>query len=194
MNKEDIYLAILRFGKAKGVIGVTYDELYIHLYKNEYITQEELAFFNERQKPHGSTRDKWLNICRLFEESFPVTNNGRRLMSMDSYFKLIEHQELVDAKNNSLSAKRFSYAAIFIAVIAPTASLYFAYEQSQKPITLSEAQVNILKYQPFDKDQIIDITQKSYIIQKSSNELLKKASIELSQIKSTLQNGTKQQK
>ena len=173
MSEDSVYLSILKFGKARGIVGVTYDELYDHLYDEGYITQEEVRFFKKNgRNVDGEQTVKYLNISRLFEESFPVVNNGKRLMSMDSYFKLLEHQELTEAQNNAASAKLFSYIAIGIAILAPVISIGVSLYQSQKPVSLSDEQIEILQPRQFDENDILNSSQRIIDSQGETNRLL----------------------
>jgi len=67
MSDDSIYLSILKFGKAKGIIGVTYEEFYDHLHVQGHISQVEIDFFIQTgNKQDGNLKDKWLMISRLF--------------------------------------------------------------------------------------------------------------------------------
>lgn len=141
-----------------GLSGVTYKDLYKHLHEKQHITKEDLENFNlKRPQDNEESFLKKRHIDVIFEESFPHTHmGGIRAMSMDSYFKLIEHQELVEARVSSRSARRFSFVAIFLAVVTPLASMYLSYQQSKNPITLADAQISELRAQSFDDSNIIE--------------------------------------
>lgn len=159
-SSDDVYISILKLGKKNGVKGVAYDELYENLHNEKYIT------VTEREQLKNSAREvRYLkqSIDKLLEESCPSTTERTsgvraRVMSMDSYFKLLEHEELIEVKNSSNSARKFSIIAIAIAFISLFVSLLFGF----KPTTINESQI----------DRIIKSISLSFNVTKTSDKTI----------------------
>lgn len=145
---SDMYLEFLKFGLEKGFKGVTEKELLELAKKLGYFTAAEIQGVNRFWHPEDTTIDpevieKIDSIERLVFESFILYADKKRTLTYDSYFKLLEHEELVLARESAQSAKQFSTWAIIIAFvslvvssISPFASAY----QVGKPITLTDTQ------------------------------------------------------
>ncbi|MFT5700904.1 MAG: hypothetical protein ACI8ZB_003789 [Desulforhopalus sp.] len=143
--KKDIYISILEYGKEKGLEGSTYEEFYQHLMAHGYLSAEEVERFNNPQTLGEEEKKKRLNILRLYKDCFSNYMGGNRTISLDSYFKLIEHQELVEAQQNAKSARSFSIGAIIVALISILISVVFSILQFHQPILLDANQFNEIK-------------------------------------------------
>mgnify|MGYP007017144778 CR=1 FL=1 len=139
--------------------GTTYHELYNHLYEKKYLTLNELNEIKGNKAGNEATKEKHGQINRLFEESFPAyLNDGyrlARLMSMDSYFNLIEYIGIVEARENAASAKLYSFIAIGLAAITLVGSMVVAFMQSQQSLMLNEKQFKILASQKYNDSKLI---------------------------------------
>lgn len=169
MNK-DIYIVILEYGREKGCAGTTYHDLYEHLCEKGYLSDYELEQFKIGQPDDDTLKEKYTQINRLFEESFTGfnTSNERhiRLMTMESYFKLIEYIEIVEARENAQSAKLFSLIAIALAAFTLIGSIIMAVIQSQQSLVINETQLNALTSQKYNDNNLIrkieDITKNQF--------------------------------
>ncbi len=146
-NKEDIYIEILKLGRDHNLEGVTEEDLWKLAYDKSYLTKEEFDEVNAiqpRENVSVPTRRKADAISQLFIECFETVSRGNdpevRTLNMNSRFQLLEHRELVLARDNAKSARVFSLWAIGIAFASLAASLYF----SNQPIQLAETQYQAL--------------------------------------------------
>jgi len=94
------------------------------------------------------------------------------LMSMDSYFKLIEYKEIVLARESATSARRYSLWAIGLAVTSLVVSIVFSFMQIHTPTTLNNAQLKELTTSAFDDTDVIANINTLSENQKLSNKLL----------------------
>jgi len=139
-NTSDIYLALLKLGNEKSLEGVTDDDVLQLGVKQGYLTNNEAQvighFGDYMPDQNPETMRKQRALWNLYNESFgpPVLN--RRVLNVDGYFKLLEHEELVLARENAQSAKMFSTWAIIIALISLIVSAY----QAGNPIALTDSQ------------------------------------------------------
>ncbi len=130
MAKDDIYIAILKYGKQKGISGVEFPDLTQHLLKKGYITEDEIRSIDSSGYSNRlpDSKSEYRRIKFIFDIHHEVFVTGARGMNLDSYFKLIEHTELVEARKNSKLATILSFCAIAISLIA----IIFSYTASTK--------------------------------------------------------------
>jgi len=110
---EDLYIEMLRYGKQHLADGVTESELLSYLQKlqpESVLVQSSGTFFN------------------TFDEAFPfigeLSLDGRRFLSMEGYFNLLEHDELQEARQSSRNALWVAIGAIVISAILAGVSIY----------------------------------------------------------------------
>ena len=148
--KEDIYIRILKLGKEKGLRGLSRDEFRDFIHKNGYLTNDELKKIKESPKEYsGEIKEKSSLISGLFNEVFNTPSwleDDKQKMSIDSYFKLLEYEELVDARKTAKSARRFSVVAIVISLVAIFVSSGIAIYQTIVPSKMDSEQIKELKY------------------------------------------------
>jgi len=155
---NDAFLELLQFGKQKGLDGVSFRALFEFGRKIGYLTESE---FNEiiNKPPHevheGLAHEKKFALTRIFDETFHAchTVDGNRILSVDSYFKLLEHDELVLARENAKSARWFSIAAIAISFI----SLLTAFYLSNQPIHVENEQYKEIVMQFETQSEKLDV-------------------------------------
>ena len=145
--KEDIFVVILRYGVQRSPDGVTYNEIYNLLQSKGYLTQTDVDSFTVNLNPHDSVQyPKKIKIDWLIEEIFPRFdhNSGKRGLSVENYFRLVELDELTEARKNGAEAKRLAITAIIISVVSAFASIYMTYWQSSNAVTIDRAQFDKL--------------------------------------------------
>ena len=109
-----------------------------------------------RNKPHQMSeliKIKKARLDKIFEEAFVFDSHKTctRTMTLDAYFKLIEHEELVSANKNAREARWFSIWAIIFSIIAIFASYFLTKWQInskvdiKNPIEISENQFKEIK-------------------------------------------------
>lgn len=136
---SDFYLDLLKLGRERSLEGVTEEEVLKLAKKHGYFTDNEIQEVGNLSSVISTNDPKTAKtqklLLSLFTESF-VYGDKARALSSDSYFKLLEHEELELARENAQSAKIYSTWAIIIALI----SLLVSVIQAGKPITLNDTQ------------------------------------------------------
>jgi hypothetical protein len=140
--EEDIYISILKFAKEKAVDGFDLSELYAHLCDIGHLTQDEFEEMTTKPSNHikYETAVKLDHLQRLAKDSFIIaqTKKSRRYsISTESYFNLLEHQELVEARKGAKTATFLSLSAIMISLISVGWAIYI----SNKPMHIDEEQI-----------------------------------------------------
>jgi len=122
--KDDFYITLLKYVREKTVKGerVDYTEAEKHVVDihgaiNEGVLQR--VFVESVEEPTGFTRGNTLNN-RLLEEGCPL------MMSLESYFQLLEHEEMEQARSSSKWALRVAIVAILITLGVSAASFIAA--------------------------------------------------------------------
>lgn len=167
---KDIYISILELGKDKGLSGVTGKDIYEYLKRKKHITCNELRLFitPESTDEGKEAAKKQRKISRILEDVFrphsgiEATDVEERVMTMDSYFKLLEHQELVEARENARDARKeaakaskLSLIVIILAIVAIVVSAGFTCWQIFQPITINSEQLNQLTTPSFKEANIV---------------------------------------
>ena len=117
--KEDLYIAVLRWGRE-------------HL--GEYTTPKDLFdLMNDRgfESPYLSN---FVAFQRLFWDTFTALDHPEEpyyerfewVLSVESYFRLLEYEELNEARQSSTKALRLAVAAMIIAAGLAIASIIIA--------------------------------------------------------------------
>ena len=123
MKNDDPYISILRFGRDRLGSGLTFNELIDHLEKNvpDYEETPVLFFFAALFVSHARRRGNPPGIRPSENEVYFLNHEG--------YFKLLEYEELSEARHSSKIATRIAIAAIIISIVSTSASVYFSIKQ-----------------------------------------------------------------
>jgi len=142
-----IHLELLKYGREMGIDGVSWEDVPEFMVAHGYLNAAEHealreASMNARQCKSESAKEKILFVETLWDSSFELNphHDTKRVLSVDSFFKLLEHEELELARKNAKSARRYSLWAIAIAFTSLLVSSVQALYQMNKPIVLSETQ------------------------------------------------------
>ena len=146
-KKDNLYIDVLKFGKLKIQEGTKFKELKDHLkgIGYEYKTEEnekhwQRLFYDTFSGLEGTTS------ARLDSESGEETLS---FMEMDAYFRLLEHEELKNARNSSLLATIFAIIAIGLSIFATMESVYYSKQQLESSISIDQ-----LKTLQIDQDEL----------------------------------------
>lgn len=129
-NKEDLYIAVLKYGKENIGKPFLFAELEAHLKGIGYVYDEFAlrqffaALFISLDSPTGNNQNQ------------PIDNNHKFFLEHTGYFNLLEYQELDSARKSSLQATYFAIIAIFISIISTAASIYYSNKQLDNPTTI----------------------------------------------------------
>ena len=164
-KKEDIYISILKFAKKEGFEGLDYNNIYQLAKDKGYLSKEELCEIKkyEIDRLNGIsdiTESKKIKLDAMWNEIMSVNSNKgsnqNRIMSFESYFKLIEHEELSEARRNAKIASWLAMTAIMISAIS---------------ITISSDPVEIKNSIRLDNQQLEEIKNSKNNINKLENKL-----------------------
>jgi len=87
---------------------------------------------------------KEINNSNLFQSTSAGTGSRKYYLSFEDSFRLLEHQELKDARKSSLYATIFASSAIIISIISSAISIYYSNEQLNKPTSIESSQFDKL--------------------------------------------------
>lgn len=136
-TKDDLHIAILKFGKDKLEEGVTLQELEAYL------------------SDHGYSIPGKHRLHRLFMECYEAIDSDNRnhpgqsahsgelfALTVESTFRLLEHQELQSANRSSRRATYFASAALVVAILSACFSIYYSHSQLELAEQLQQEQNN----------------------------------------------------
>ena len=170
-KEPDILLEILKYGVDnyhKGPIS-KYDLFDVAL-KVGYLTHGEHQMLSAGETVSHFTLKKREQISIIFQQAFALPrgkSHGDRYFTLDSYFKYVEYRELEVATKNAKEAKRFSFAAIVISILALIVGAVDAFS----PIKLKHQQY--LEFQQIN-DSVHAIANDTKSLQGALDELSKK--------------------
>jgi len=174
-QSKRIYLDLLKFVRERGLEGFSWEEIPELMADLGYFNADELqamqeASFEARQCKSKSAKEKVLFTETLWQSSTEISphHETKRVLSIDGFFKLLEHEELELARKNAQSAKRYSSWAIGIAVASLLVSGAQAIYQLNKPVVLSETQYQGI----IDTQPVSDISTQISILNKKLDELI----------------------
>lgn len=143
-RKEDIYIAVLKFGKDNIGKPFKFPELEKHLKDNGYeyeefaLRQFFAALFISVESPRGNDQNRPIDPSQTF------------FLEQSGYFHLLEFQELESARKSSLQATYFAVIAIFISIASTCISIYYSNKQLNNPTTLNSDQFEALRKNNLD--------------------------------------------
>lgn len=119
--KEDIYIEVLKFGKECGISGdFKIDNLFSHLAQKGYINEEEIQ--NYHNPSSGNQLSAELSKMRRIEYLYNQTEFQSSL-HIESYFNLLEWEELSEARKNANEARALAIAALIVSSIGTLAAV-----------------------------------------------------------------------
>lgn len=162
-TEADTYIRLLEWAKERDLYGFSHEEIFEFGHSVGYLTAEELNQIKVHLKGEGKylpeeTMAKYRVLNRIIEESFNNyrvnPNEVRCFLSLDSYFKLVEHTELVEARESAESARKYSLTAIGISVFAVAISVFVSIWASTRPTELTDHQIERIERLQFDSNSI----------------------------------------
>lgn len=127
MAKEDLYIALLRYGKENLSIGRTYNELKKHLEDqgHEFTDGQLKRIFSDAYEfPVGLGALPNGGSYRILDDR--IKHNVPHLLTLAAYFQLLEYQELTEARKTSRLAMVISIGAVVLTLVIGIASLLLA--------------------------------------------------------------------
>ena len=122
-KKEDIYISILKLAKEKELEGFDYNDIYDLAEEKKYLSNEELDKIKNNNIDYRDDilKNKKIKLEAIFVEVANMQfscSDKKSIMSFESYFKLIEHEELSEARKNAREARWLAIIAIIISLIS----------------------------------------------------------------------------
>lgn len=162
--ENDIYIKVLKFALKRGNKGLSYKE-----FEEEFGSDKEAIWVS-------ALKNQSLTHMRK-EGVEPGTFTSYFILSFEARFKLIEYQELKEARKSSLTATCIAIAALFVSIASTSFSIYHSIEQADAPIQLEASQVEALNGREI-KNLVVKLndTQKAIhselkIIRNTNNEV-----------------------
>jgi hypothetical protein len=143
-KKEDLYIAVLNYGKNHIGKPFLFSDLERYLKEKGYAYEEFAlrqffaALFISLESPGGN------------DQHHPINKNQKFFLEKDGYFHLLEHQELKSARKYSLQATWFAIIAIIISVVSTCFSIYYSNKQLEAASTIRQDQIEQLKSNNLD--------------------------------------------
>lgn len=158
MKKDDLYIAILQFGRANLGKPIEFSDLREYLISEGYefddfaVSQFFSALFIDSTLPRGNIPGK-------------LNEKGKFFLEHQGYFNLLEHEELESAKTSSFWATIFASIAIVISIISALCSVYYSQLQMKTPISLNQLQFEKMSNVNIEKNisTLIDLSKQNVL-------------------------------
>ncbi|MBT6994396.1 MAG: hypothetical protein HN952_05505 [Candidatus Cloacimonetes bacterium] len=139
-KRSDFYVKILKYAESKGVNGFTFEELYKDLKLNE----NEKGFLNLHTMGQEPSIFWWADEKRT--KKVALTFEGK--------FKLLEFEELEQARKSSRNAMRVAIFAIIISIVTGISSINYSKKQLDSSGTIDKTQFEEIKNLKFNSSSI----------------------------------------
>jgi hypothetical protein len=149
---ENIIVEILKYGRSKKPgkeKGFTREDLKLHL--------KNLGFKMDYED------DQTTNI--IFDNCFMlnVPQKGQYIMKADTYFTLLEYEELEEARASSKQANKWAIVALCVSILGTMFSIAFSLKQINTPTEIKQNQIdqiiNVLTIQTKQLDSLTKLQQ-----------------------------------
>ncbi len=146
-KKEDLHIAILKYGRDRTENGVLFEDLLNHIKKKGYdVSQERLKiYFAETYESMDLNKRRGSYIDRAKEKS---------TLTIESTFRLIEYEEFKSANRSSFRATIFAIIAIIISIISTYMSINYSEKQINSDVSIKQNQIDEIKTLKYD-DKIL---------------------------------------
>ncbi len=147
-KKEDLHIAILKYGEDKLESGVTFVELCT------YIKNQGYKVSDYRMRHNMS--DNYVVMEQEHQGSpWEAMDDGLKFsLSVESTFRLIEYREFKSANKSSRTATRFATAALGMSILSAFLSIYFSNKQLNTPTNISSDQLTRIIELKYDDSNI----------------------------------------
>ncbi|HAO06361.1 MAG TPA: hypothetical protein DCQ50_05085 [Chryseobacterium sp.] len=111
MVKEDIYIAMLRFGKQRLETGFRIEELSEYMNKNGF----------ERMSPNSTIFHHYFYQIFFSKENYtdyPPPHSSWFYLKPGCYIQLLEHDNMIEARKEAREARRFAIVAILLTLVS----------------------------------------------------------------------------
>lgn len=128
-DQEDLYIKILRRFRENGFNGTTDSEIFELAKQEGYLSDDEFKAYIDKSITNISGDGKYkIGIIGHYIGDIRKTTSSLRgkpvnILSKDSYFDLLEYDELKLAREQANSARKYSTWAIIISLFAALSSI-----------------------------------------------------------------------
>ncbi len=136
-EKDDLHIAILKYGKDRLEKGITFRELYDYIKEKGYEVSEYTI-----KSCMGSSYETLEQKYRPLGFSDFGKKEIKFTLTIESTFRLIEYEEFKSANKNALSATRFATSAIFVSIVALVISIYYSSKQLSTATKINDEQLD----------------------------------------------------
>ena len=166
-KQDDLHIAILKYGRDKLEVGVTFEELSSHIKKLGYKVS------NKRMENYFWDNYEPLDWKERGNPASGIKKRSRFSLTVESTFRLIEYEEFKSANKSSRVAIYFAIAALVVSISATLVSISLSQKQLKSPTTI-------------DQDQLTNILQLKYdnsAIEQKVEEIIKQQKLLLDEMK-----------
>lgn len=148
MDKENIHISILKYGRDNAENGVNYHDLASHIRGKGHEVSDKLLthYFLELFAPMDP---------RHYAGSREARAQERGTLTVESTFRLIEYEEFKNANSSSFWATVFAIIAIIISTFATYKSIYYSEKQMGSDVSITKAQINEIKSLKYDDQSVV---------------------------------------
>jgi hypothetical protein len=158
-KKKPVFIRLLEYGEEIGLTGTDVNKAIEWGIKSNILPGK-----NDEEFPAKKEFFKQLFYDCYVRPGGVATNE--RILKTEYYFRLIEYQELQEARKASKSANRNSFIAITVSILAIIISIYMAYSQINSPVSIDQKQIEAITNRPLKLDQEQMETIKGWINQR----------------------------
>ena len=166
-KKEDLHIALLKFGRDKLENGITFEELCQHIKNRGYEVSDE------RLKAYFWDNYETLDRQERGSPSKAIEKGLKFSLTVESTFRLIEYEEFKSANRSSRIATRFATAALIVSILAIAFSIYFSNKQLDVSTKIDQDQLNRILQLKFNDSKINQSLAEIIEMQKLQVEQLK---------------------
>ena len=149
-KKEDLHIAILKYGKDKLETGVTFEQIYSYIKNEGYEVSEERMETYLFGNYEPMERKDNTNPMKAMREGAKFT------LSVESTFRLIEHDEFKSANRSSRIATYFATAALAVSILSAWASIHLSNKQLNTATVINKKQLTKILQLKYDDKNIIN--------------------------------------
>ena len=166
-EKDDLHIAILKYGRDKLEKGITVKKLYDHIKSMGYDVSEyrimsyclgSYESLDEKRRGYGIGN---------------IDDDSKFALTIESTFRLIEYEEFKSANKNALTATRYATGAIWISIFALIISSRFSYWQLSTATKINDEQL----------DRIIQLKYDDSTANKKLGEIIKNQKLLIENLK-----------
>ncbi len=137
-GKDSVFIKLLEYGEQVGLDGSDI-EAALAWARNE-------GLLGADQSRENAIKQAF--FIELFNECFVQSNynitTGKRVLTAEYYYRLIEHRELKEARQASKDANRNAFIAICLSIVAMSSSVYIGYQQLTNTVSLNPDQLETI--------------------------------------------------